>query len=263
MEAGFMSWFSRIRRYARQVKCKGESSQPPQSGAFVRSTLIVFCCALVGCATPATNFTQISSLEDDDDSLRILLMPIDVELSILTAGGLMEPQAEWTRDARNYMTIAIKDASAERKAGLIAFEENPAVIDPVEVQLQKLHEAVGFTILSHKYGVMPLPTKEGKFDWTLGDEVNALREKYDADYALFVFVRDSYSSGGRVAFQIAAAIMGVGVPGGIQVGFASLVDLDNGEVVWFNRLARASGDLRNQVEAAETVRTLLAGLPGS
>ena len=49
-----------------------------------------------------------------------------------------------------------------------------------------LREAVGETILIHKY--LPgyqLPTKVGRFDWTLGDHVKALREQHGADYALF------------------------------------------------------------------------------
>jgi hypothetical protein len=45
------------------------------------------------------------------------------------------------------------------------------------------------------------------------------------------------------------------------VGFASLVDLETGNVVWFNRLARAAGDLRTEPAARETIQTLIAGLP--
>ena len=46
------------------------------------------------------------------------------------------------------------------------------------------------------------------------------------------------------------------MPGGQQVGFASLVDLNSGQVVWFNRLARETGDLRTADEAAETDKAL-------
>ena len=55
------------------------------------------------------------------------------------------------------------------------------------------------SILTHHYGVLKLPNKDGKFDWTLGEGVKALREDADADYALFVFLRDSYASAGRKA----------------------------------------------------------------
>jgi hypothetical protein len=130
-------------------------------------------------------------------------------------------------------------------------------------QLVKLHGAVGTSIMTHQYlDPLKLPTKEGRFEWSLGPTAKALKETFDADYALFVHVRDSYSSAGRVALQIVAVIVLGALPqGGTQVGFASLVDLETGDVVWFNRLARASGDLRTEAAARETVQALLTDLP--
>ena len=88
-----------------------------------------------------------------------------------------------------------------------------------------------------------------------------LRDKYGSDYALFVFLRDSYVSAGRVAVQIFAAAFGVGISGGTQVGFASLVDLKTGDVVWFNRLVSTSGDLRTADAAEKTISGLLENFP--
>jgi len=39
------------------------------------------------------------------------------------------------------------------------------------------------------------------------------------------------------------------------------VDLQTGQVLWFNSLARLSGDLREQKPAAESIDALLAGFP--
>ncbi len=60
---------------------------------------------------------------------------------------------------------------------------------------------------------------------------------------------------------IFAALLGVAVQGGVQLGFASLVNLNSGQVVWFNRLVRGSGDLRNPDGARETAGVLLADFP--
>ena len=96
----------------------------------------------------------------------------------------------------------------------------------------------------------------------MGPKVRVLRKKHNADYALFVYIRDSYTSGGlAVAIFLAAAIFGVGLQGGTQVGFASLVDLDSGDIVWFNRLFRGTGDLRERIPAEETVSILLTNFP--
>jgi hypothetical protein len=39
------------------------------------------------------------------------------------------------------------------------------------------------------------------------------------------------------------------------------VDLSTGNIVWFNRLARASGDLRDPEKARESAQALLADFP--
>jgi hypothetical protein len=84
------------------------------------------------------------------------------------------------------------------------------------------------------------------------------RSHQQADYALFLFVRDSYATAGRIAVIAIAALLGAGVPGGTQVGFASVVDLKTGDIVWFNFLLRGSGDLRTPAAAAETVKALVS-----
>ncbi|HWK83320.1 MAG TPA: hypothetical protein VNS61_06240, partial [Caldimonas sp.] len=61
--------------------------------------------------------------------------------------------------------------------------------------------------------------------------------------------------------MVAMALLGVGLRGGTQTGYASLVDLQTGRVLWFNRLARARGDLREGEAAAESIDSLLSGFP--
>ena len=74
-------------------------------------------------------------------------------------------------------------------------------------------------------------------------------------------IRDSYTSGERIATMIIMALLGVGLGGGVQVGYASLVDLNTGRVLWFNQLVRVSGDLREPAKAVETLEALLANFP--
>jgi hypothetical protein len=106
-----------------------------------------------------------------------------------------------------------------------------------------------------------LPTKKDRFDWTLGDGAQRLRDAHDADYALFVYARDSFSSGGRVALNVALVLLGAGAHGGQQSAFASLVDLNDGSVVWFNVLRSTAGDLRDPKLAREAVDQLLDNSP--
>jgi hypothetical protein len=128
----------------------------------------------------------------------------------------------------------------------------------LSLELVSFHRAVGAAVLLHQYQGLTLPSKQGKFDWSLGPSVAAIARTHEANYALFLFVRDSYATAGRVAMIAVAALLGAGVQGGSQIGFASVVDLKTGDIVWFNWLARASGDLRTPQAAAETVKALVS-----
>jgi hypothetical protein len=231
--------------------------------AFALLVVVAGAITLAGCATQSHQ--QITALKRADaQQARIVLMPLNVRLSEVTASGILEQKADWTTAANQHMAAALRAEKAARKIHMIDFDENAAPAERRDdlLQLVKLHGAVGQSIMDHQYTPpLALPSKEGKFDWSLGQKAKTLKEAYNADYALFVYVRDSYTSAGRAAVMIAAAIFRVHLQGGQQIGFASLVDLETGDVVWFNRLQRAAGDLRTEAAAVETVQTLIAGLP--
>lgn len=187
---------------------------------------------------------------------RVILLDPDVELSALTAGGIPEPRADWTKTGKDFIKAGVAETFSKKGIQAAAIE---SVSDPREVQLIKLHGAVGNSMLVNS--MIPLPTKKKGFDWTLGPGVQAMREHYKGDYALFIYVRDSYTTAGRAMVMLGAAMLGVGVQGGQQVGFASLVDLRTGQIVWFNRLMSSGGDLKSEKGAANTVANLLDGLP--
>jgi hypothetical protein len=188
----------------------------------------------------------------------IALMPADVELFEISAGGVGEPRADWTTAASKNIMADLRTRKA--KLGARATEITGEQDEAVEA-LNGLHGAVARAIVVHHFGGLKLPTKDGKLDWTLGPDAAKLREKSGADYALFTWVRDSYASAERKAMMVVGALFGVGMTGGVQQAYASLVDLRTGQVVWFNRIVRGTGDLREPEPAAETLTALLAGFP--
>lgn len=191
---------------------------------------------------------------------KLVVLPVDLELFSLSAGGLPEPKADWTAAAKQHMRAAV---SARKKAlGLDTLEAGEAVADEFAEQVA-LHAAVAQSIARHHStgGVWALPTKAGQLNWTFGEAMKGLGEKTGARYGLFMWVRDSYASAERKAMMVVMAIAGIGLSGGIQVGYASLVDLQTGQVVWFNMLARGTGDLREAEPAKESIEALLAGFP--
>lgn len=188
----------------------------------------------------------------------VAVMPLDIELFSLSAGGIPEPQAEWTNKAYENLSRAFREKPFANIEFVQITDDNDPDIEP----LNRLHGAVGSAIvLHHTLAMYALPSKQGKLDWSLGETCSKLKAKTGAQYALFSYVRDSYASGERVAAIIVGLIFGVGLQGGVQTGYASLVDLDTGRIVWFNRLARARGDLRDFKNAQESLNSLLDGFP--
>ncbi|HKC43521.1 MAG TPA: hypothetical protein VKC64_06810 [Burkholderiales bacterium] len=228
---------------------------------FVAAAAVV--ATLVGCAAPVQRQTP-ELRREAGKTPRIVVMPLDVELSQLTAGGLQAPHSEWTDAALKHMRVALEQEARSRNVVLVDFQGDrgtPADRD-TSLDLVKLHRAVGGAVLVHQYlPSLALPSKDGKFDWSLGPSVAAIARTHEADYALFLYVRDSYATAGRVAVIIVGALLvapGLLVPGGSQVGFASVVDLKTGDIVWFNRVIRGYGDLRTPEAAAETVKALVS-----
>lgn len=193
------------------------------------------------------------------DQAKVVVVPADVELFSISAGGVQEPRADWTEQAQKHLQQELLNQRSR-----LARQVSPLKVDlhDTMAELNGLHGAVAQSIfLHHIQGISKLPTKNGELRWSLGEAVKDLREQTQADYALFVWIRDSYASAERKAAMIAMAFLGVGLTGGAQVGYASLVNLKDGQVVWFNTLTRASGDLREAKAAEETVETLLKNFP--
>jgi hypothetical protein len=210
----------------------------------------------------------------------MLVMRPDVTVNSVTTGGLPEPRADWTEQARANIIAAMRAQQGER-GGKVQILERRDQLQGVSAEtvadLERLHSAVGNSIALHKYLGAGLPTKRNKgLDWTLGEEAVSLGRKTHYDYALFLHAEDNIVSGGRVALQvlgIAGCFVGFCAPnigGGGQFAYASLVDLRTGEVVWFNVLQTGSqiagikfGDMRTPQGAEQLVERLLGRMkPG-
>jgi hypothetical protein len=215
--------------------------------------------AMVGCASSGT-VRQVDRLETVSGNPRILIMNPNSKYYLLTAGGVTQPQAEWTESARINFSRSLNDYASEHNVDVVTIDSDDSLTD-IEISYQKLYSAVGSSILTHHYGVLKLPTKEKNFDWSLGPGVEVIGKKYNADYALFSYYRDYQASGGRIAFSFFAALVGVGIAPGGEIGFASLVDLRTGDIVWFNKVSSGVGELREAESARQTVEALFKDMP--
>ena len=211
---------------------------------------------------------------------KLLVLRPDVTVGSLTTGGMVEPRADWTDQARASIVEALKAQQATRGGNVTIIShrnELPGVGEQELADIERLNFAVDQSIVDAKYLGNSLPTKRGnRLEWTLGDGAINLGRKTGYDYALFLHAEDQVASKGRVALGLlgfAGCFIGFCAPnvgGQQQLDYASLVDLKTGQVVWFNVVAAGSeipgikfGDLRTPEGAAQMVERLLGRMkPG-
>ena len=227
--------------------------------------------ALGGCVQ-TRQFADVQFSPPTGDYKLLVLRP-DVTVGSLTTGGMVEPRADWTAQARERIIEALRAQQAARGGNLTIVEHRnqlPGVSEQELADIERLNFAVDQSIVDHKYLGDTLPTKRRVgLDWTLGADAVRLGQKTGYDYALFLHAEDEVATGGRIALNvlgIAGCFIGFCAPssGQQQLDYASLVDLRTGQVVWFNVVTAGSqvagikfGDLRTPQGAAQMVDRLL------
>lgn len=217
--------------------------------------------ALSGCVATQSQTTTKSKSSAPANAV-VLLMKPDVQIGSLKASGVIEPRADWTDAGKRNLSQALDRALSARGKQLKLVTDD-VVLTEREQQLVHLHQAVGQTILTFRQGAIKLPTKKDVFDWSLGPGAQDIGTRFGADYALFVYAQGAYADAGRVATMVVfAALFGAAIPLGGQVVFASLVDLHNGDIVWFGVAQTGeSNEIRNNDGAASVVKSLTKDLP--
>jgi len=249
------------------MKPKTRSRMARNNAIRLRTLLIAFL-LLLPISTAAYNQNRVAT-DASGRPIRIsgsvVIIEPDIELSEVLAGGFQEPRKEWTEAARRLYPAEVHRRLSAAGTRQAPDYDIPDTLPPESRlgQIIRLNEAVSISVLAYTSPGNQLATKRGKrLDWTLGPGVEELRKVTGADYALFTYVRDSYTSGGRAVLRVAALLLlGGDIGGGRQVGVTTLVDLRTGQVVWFNYLAKQTGDLRSASGAAATAHDMLKGLP--
>jgi hypothetical protein len=234
--------------------------------------------ALGGCVQ-TKQYADVQFTPPEGDYKLLVLRP-DVTVGSLTTGGMVEPRAEWTDEARANIIAALRAQQAGRGGNVTIIEhrnELPGVPEQELADVERLNFVVDESIVDAKYLGNYLPTKRGRgLDWALGADAVKLGQQSGYDYALFLHAEDQVASGGRVALGLlgfAGCFIGFCAPnigGAEQLDYASLVDLKTGKVVWFKVVDAASqvpgikfGDLRTPQGAAQMVERLLGRMkPG-
>ncbi len=221
--------------------------------AFYLFLFLILPLSLTAC-TMAGKPSVGSELKGDLSSLptKLLALPVTVSINEISAGGLIQEDPVWSKDGEAAMTLAVKNYfTAETRSSLVDMPE----LTEDESELIHEHVLLYDVVAGQAYAAANMPTLgwghlSQDFRYTLGDGLRFLKQKTGADAALIVVGTDNISSGGRKTLAVMAALMGVGMPLGSSRVLVGVIDLEDGDILWFqNSFAQGNLDLRKQGDA--------------
>jgi hypothetical protein len=197
---------------------------------------------------------------------KVLVLPAEVTVYQLGVAG-PEVVPEWTTAARTNVHEGLGIVMANH-AGL----DYTAIPDMTAAEKQVLDDYIAVAKVVTMQGQIlkarPWATRRPEFDRHLGDGLAFLRERTGADYAVLVHGTQVEQSGGAIATQLLAAAAGVVmVMGGGTHLSATVLDLNTGDVKWFNTadgaeiLGIGSLDMRKPESTAKVLEKLFEPYP--
>ncbi|MEQ1663242.1 MAG: hypothetical protein ABL877_11160 [Thiobacillus sp.] len=195
---------------------------------------------------------------------KVVLLPPQVFVYELSAGGVPTRMADWEATARdNLSTAAVQKARDSHLFELIAAPTlDPLLADQLEAHMG-LYDRVAQSVFVYGRGEQSAwAHKKNEFDYTLGPGLAFLREQTGADAALIVLGADFISSGGRKAAFVAGLALGIIMPLGQSFITAGIVDLKTGDVQWMGFDSSSSLDTRSAADVEGLMRDLYQTWPG-
>lgn len=195
---------------------------------------------------------------------KVVLLPPQVFVYELSAGGVATRKTDWEADARaNLARAATRQALESRLFELVpAPPLGPAELDQLDAHIG-LYDRVAQSVFIYGRGEQSAwAHKKNEFDYTIGPGLAFLRERTGADAAMIVLGSDYISTGGRKAAFIVGLALGVALPLGQSFMTAGVVDLQTGDVQWMSFDSSSSMDTRSPADDDELMRALFKTWPG-
>jgi len=233
---------------------------------FYHLTVIVLLFPLAAC-TMAGNPSVGSDIRDGLANLpkKLLVLPVSVSISEISAGGVVQEDPIWSKEGESAMTLAVNGFFAKR--GTTSLQTMPELSDE-EVELVHEHILLYDAVASQAYIAANVPAYgwshlAADFHYSLGSGLRFLKRSSGADAALIVIGYDSISTGGRKALVAIAAMAGVGMPLGSSKVLVGVVDLEDGDILWFQHsFAQGTTDLRKPEDASMLFAKAMEGYGG-
>jgi len=233
------------------------------------AALLLAMALLSGCATPAAKMHYTLKEHPDSRPLRqVVLLPVDVNVKEMSAGGVQEEVPEWSHKAEENIRSALLIARGSEGGCCVTRVVDSSSLTPEERETLEEHLALFNTVAANALWV-DLPGnsawhfKSEHFDYTLGSGLSFLKTRYGVDAGLIILGEDVVSTGGRKAMAVLGASVGIGVPVGHSILVGGLVDFETGDLLWLNRTTSyGAADLRDPASCLDLARKLMENYPG-
>ncbi len=227
---------------------------------FILAALLLSACASTRTYSPVGN--------GEPAPKKILLLPPEVRMQEISAGGIAETVEEWSKKANENLIAALKQEVDAKQ--MFEIVEMPAVSE-AEREIVDQHIAMYEVVATNAYQFGML--RDGSWterardlNYTIGPGLEFLAEETGADAALFLVGLDMVSTTGRrVMIFVTTLMFGLPViPPGFSYVAAGLVDLHTGKLLWqsydygIGRL-----DLRELGDARSLTTSVLETYPGT
>lgn len=227
---------------------------------------VALCVVMPGVALAQEKSGKKAGFSLQANSVKILLVRPTVKVGSQSTGGMFEPNADWTAQAKKNLGAAL--SAAQRKVGneIVVAEEPVGAAAAIMADYRALFSVLADSVIQYQFfkgNRLPTKKRKGAFEWSMGPRVAEIAAGTGADYALFLYTNDQYGSTGRKMLQFVAAFAQVSIQSGEHTGYAGLVDLHTGDLVWLNADQAMGGDVRTAEGAQKRIQQLLEGFPGS
>lgn len=205
---------------------------------------------------------RFAALAPDERPKKILLLPPQMFVAELSAGGVIQKQDDWTREASENLLAAAE--AYFRENGQFEVSRLPKLAETDSETMEShigLYDRLAQAIYIYGRGGSGWQHKKNEWDYTLGGGLAFLREQTGADSALIFTGADIISSGGRKAAFTVGLLLGVVIPIGQSFITVGLADLKSGEIRWMSYDQSMSLDSRDPAAVQELVRDFFKTYP--
>lgn len=197
----------------------------------------------------------------------LVLLPPDVDICLLTAGGIKEKRDDWCDTGRKNLEVALVEVLREKGYAVQAWKKGTKGEAEV-AQIRPLYREVMGNVYNHTIfypngdNLNLFRDKVKNFDYSVGS-IDKLLAEQKGDGLLVVYAEDEISSAGRKTLQVIRAINPFDEKGQSGMTWLEIALLDRkGDILWFSSQSHEGGfDLREPGSAMKFNRQVLADFP--